>query len=188
MILNPRQIQLIALGRPAVPANGGGGSSDSKSSTTTTNADQRLSVATGGVGATASSGGSVTLNVQALDAGAIQQSFGLAHDALAGIESFGTASMSSSAHTAELAINGMLNDSAGVRQAYSDAAYAAINAAQKAQTDSVNSIQSAYADASNAVATAYQDTKTGNQRTLMIGAFIVAALAVSMPFVAKELG
>lgn len=69
MIFNPQQIKLLALGMPAVPANGGGGSSDSKSTTTTSNADQRLSVASSGIGATASSGGSVTLNVQQLDAG-----------------------------------------------------------------------------------------------------------------------
>ncbi|AIV50294.1 hypothetical protein X994_863 [Burkholderia pseudomallei] len=183
MIFNPQQIKLLALGMPAVPANGGGGSSDSKSTTTTSNADQRLSVASSGIGATASSGGSVTLNVQQLDAGAVTQSFGLAHDALAGLESFGTASMSSSAHTAEQAIKGMLNDSEGVRQAYADAASAAISAARSAANDSA----SAYSSAAQQVTTAYQDAKTGNQRTIMIGAFIVAALAVSMPFLAREM-
>ncbi|UTV53237.1 hypothetical protein [Burkholderia arboris] len=169
MIRNPQQIKLMALGLPAVPANGGG-SSDSQAATTTTNADQRNNVGSG-VGATASSGGSVTLNVQQLDGGAIAGAFGLGHDALAGLEQFGTSSMSAVSHSAEMAVNGVLSDAAGTRQAYADAASAAISAAQQA---------------SGQVASAYQDAKTGNQRTLMIGALVVVGLAVTMPFLMRE--
>jgi hypothetical protein len=169
MIRNPQQIKLMALGLPAVPANGGG-KSESSNQTTTTSADQRNNVSSG-VGATASSGASVVLNVNQLDGGAIAQSFGLAHDALANATQFGTAALSASSHTAELAINGVLNDATGARQAYE-------NATQQVQT--------AYSDANNAVAAAYQDAKTGNQKTLMVGAMIVAALAVSMPFMMRE--
>ncbi|EDT41990.1 hypothetical protein [Burkholderia ambifaria] len=175
MIRNPQQIKLMALGLPCVPANGGGESS-SASNTTTTNADPRNNVGSG-VGATASSGGTVTLNVSQLDGGAIAAAFGLGHDALAGIEQFGTASMSASSHTAELAINGMLTDSANTQKAYADAAQAAIQAAKDA---------SAYGDANSSITAAYQDTKTSNVRTLMIGALIVVGLAVSMPLIAKE--
>lgn len=180
MIRNPQQIKLMALGLPCVPANGGG-SSSSASNTTTTNADQRNNVGSG-VGATASSGGTVTLNVSQLDGGAIAAAFGLGHDALAGIEQFGTASMSASSHTAELAINGMLTDSANTQKAYADAATSAIQAAK----DASSQVATAYGDANSSIAAAYQDTQTSNVRTLMIGALIVAALAVSMPLIAKE--
>ncbi|WP_321797124.1 hypothetical protein [Burkholderia sp. BCC1988] len=182
----------MALGLPPVPANGGGGSSDSQASTTTTNADQRLSVASG-VGATASSGGTVTLNVSQLDGGAIAQAFGLGAHALDNAAQVGTASMSAVSHTAELAINGMLSDSAGTRSAYADAASAAIAAARDASKQVANAygtattdVMNAYGDANGAISAAYQDTQTSNVRTLMIGALIVAALAVSMPLIAKE--
>ncbi|CAN0621106.1 conserved protein of unknown function [Burkholderia multivorans] len=180
MILRPEQIKLLALGLPAVPANGGG-SSSSASNTTTTNADQRNNVGSG-VGATASSGGSVTLNVNQLDGGAIAASFGLAHDALTGLDQFGTSSMSAVSHTAEQAMNGMLTDVAGTRAAYADAANAAIQAAQSSASQAAG----AYSAASSQVATAYQDAKTGNQRALVIGVLVVAALAVAAPMLAKE--
>ena len=159
MIFRPEQVRLMALGLPAVPANGGG-SSSSSSSNPTTNADQRLTVATGGVGATASSGGSVTLNVQSLDAGSISQSFGLAHDALDFAAKEGTASMSASAATAQAAISGMYND--------------------------VQSTEQAYQQATQQVVAAYQDAKTGNQKTMLLGVLVVAGLAVAMPFLARE--
>jgi hypothetical protein len=158
MIFRPEQVRLMALGMPAVPANGGG-SSDSSNQTTTNNVDQRLSNGSG-VGATASSGGTVTLNVSQLDGGAIQQAFGLGHDALAFAAQEGTASMSASAATAQAAINGMYND--------------------------VQSTQQAYADATQQVVSAYQDAKTGNQKTMMVGVLLVAAIAVAMPFLARE--
>ncbi|MCA8115675.1 MULTISPECIES: hypothetical protein [Burkholderia] len=180
MIRNPQQIKLMALGLPCVPANGGG-SSDSSSATTTTNADQRNNVGSG-VGATASSGGTVTLNVNQLDGGAIAASFGLGEHALQGLETFGTASMSAVSHTSDMAINGILTDADKTRQAYADAASAAISAAQQAS----GQVASAYGAANGAISTAYQDTQTSNVRTLMIGALIVAALAVSMPLIVKE--
>jgi hypothetical protein len=158
MILRPEQIRLLALGRPVVPANGGG-SSDSSNATTTTNADQRLSNGSG-VAATASSGGAVTLNVNQLDAGAIGDAFGLGHDALAFAAQEGTASMSASAATAQAAIEGMYRDS--------------------------QSTQQAYQDATQQVVSAYQDAKTGNQKQMMLGVLIVAAIAVAMPFLARE--
>jgi hypothetical protein len=159
MIFRPEQVRLMALGLPAVPANGGGGKSDSTTSTATTNADQRNSVGSG-VGATASSGGSVTLNVNQLDGGAIAQAFGLGHDALQFAAQEGTASMSASAATATAAINGMYSD--------------------------VQSTQQAYADATKQVVSAYQDAKTGNQKTMLLGVLVVAGLAVAMPFLARE--
>ncbi|ELW9447687.1 hypothetical protein QZM43_09750 [Burkholderia orbicola] len=180
MIRNPQQIKLMAIGLPCVPANSGGESS-SASNTTTTNADQRNNVGSG-VGATASSGGTVTLNVSQLDGGAIAAAFGLGHEALADSAQVGTASMSAVSHSAELAINGILTDAAGTRAAYADAADAAIAAAKSASQQ----VATAYGDANSAISTAYQDTKTSNVRTLMIGALIVAALAVSMPLIVKE--
>lgn len=177
----------MALGLPDTPANfgGGGGSSSSSNKTTTTNADQRLNVSSG-VGATASSGGSVQLNVTQLDGGAITQAFGMGEEALAGLQQFGTASMSASAHTAELAINGMLADSAGTQAAYQSATSAAIKAAQDAYSSAATAVANQANTTASDVAAAYQDAKTGNQRTVVIGGLIVAALAVTMPFLLKE--
>lgn len=158
MILRPEQIRLMALGLPATPCNGGG-SSDSSNATTTNNQDQRNSVASGAVGATASTGGTVTLNVSQLDGGAIAQSFGLASTALNDVVTMGTASMSASQHSAEDAINGIL---AGAQNA-----------------------QQAYSDATKQVTAAYQDSKTGDQKILVVGAMIVAALAVAAPMLKK---
>jgi hypothetical protein len=151
-----------------------GGKSDSSSSSSTTNADQRLDVSSG-AGATASSGGTVTMNVTQLDGGAISAAFGLGHDALADVTSIGTASMSNSAATAQAAINGILSDVAGTRQAYADATNQAISAAQTSAQNTVS-----------AVTSAYQDAKTGDQKTLLIGALVVCGLAVSMPFLLRE--
>ena len=167
MIFRPEQVRLMALGLCHTPANmgGGGGKSESTTSTATTNADQRNNVGSG-VGATASSGGSVVLNVSQLDGGAIAQAFGLGTTALNDAANFGTAAMSASAHTADSAINGVLNDAAGTRAAYSDA------------TSQANTTASD-------VAAAYQDAKTGNQRVIVIGALVVVGLVVAMPFLAK---
>jgi hypothetical protein len=181
MILRPEQIKLIAQGLPATPCNSGGSKSDSSTSTSSTSADQRLAV-TSGVGATASSGGSVQLNVTQLDDGAIAGAFGLGSQALQGMEQFGTASMSASSATATAAMNGLLHNSDTVAAAYADAAKQAISASQNAATQ----IQGAYSAASDQVAAAYQDTKTSNVRTLMIGALVVAAIAVAAPMLAKE--
>ncbi len=148
-----------------------GGSSDSSSSSSTTNADQRLDVGSG-VGATASSGGTVTLNVQQLDGGAIAAAFGLGHDALTGIEQIGTASMSNSAATAQAAINGVLASAAGAQKAYADA---------------TQQVQAAYSNSESAVTAAYQDAKTGNQRTIVIGALIVVGLVAAAPLLSKAL-
>jgi hypothetical protein len=136
-----------------------GGKSDSSTASTNNNQDQRLSVGSG-VGATASTGGTVTLNVSQLDGGAIAEAFGLAHDSLNFAAQEGTASMSASAATAEAAINGMLNN--------------------------VESTQQAYQDATKQVVSAYQDAKTGNQKTMLLGVLVVAGIAVAMPFLAKE--
>ncbi|MEX3955889.1 hypothetical protein [Trinickia sp. EG282A] len=186
MIRNPQQLHLMRLGLPAVPANGGGGKSSSSTSTSSQNIDQRLAV-TSGVGATASSGGSVTLNVQQLDGGAIAGAFGLGAQALQGIESFGTASMSASSATAQAAMAGMLHNSDTVNQAYADAAMEAISNSKAAYSNATSMIASAYQDASGQVTAAYQDTKTSNVRTLMIGALIVAAIAAGAPLLVKEL-
>ncbi|PMS38458.1 hypothetical protein [Trinickia symbiotica] len=185
MIRNPQQLHLMRLGLPAVPANGGGGHSSSSTSTSSQSTDQRLAV-TSGVGATASSGGSVVLNVNQLDDGAIAGAFGLGAQALQGIESFGTASMSASSATAQAAMAGMLHNSDTVQKAYADAATEAIDTSKAAYTNATSMIASAYQDASSQVSAAYQDTKTSNVRTLMIGALIVAAIAVSAPLIAKE--
>ncbi|KUZ07003.1 hypothetical protein WI28_23055 [Burkholderia diffusa] len=164
MILRPQQLHLVRLGLPATPCNGG--SSDSKTSTSNQNIDQRLDVGGGGVGATASSGGSVNINVTPTDQGSIQQSFGLAHDALSDVTAIGTSSVSASSHTAELAINGALDSVAGAQAAFQQATQA---------------VQSAYQDSSQQVSAAYQDAKTGNQRVIVIGALVVVGLVVLAP-------
>ena len=181
MIFRPEQIKLMALGLPATPANAGGSRSESSTSTSSTSSDQRNAV-TSGVGATASSGGSVNLNVQQLDDGAIAGAFGLGAQALQGMEQFGTASMSASSATATAAMNGLLHNSNTVAAAYADAAKQAISASQNATAQ----LQGAYSAASGQVQAAYQDTKTSNVRTLMIGALVVAGIAVAMPMLAKE--
>ncbi|WP_419683797.1 hypothetical protein ACN22W_09540 [Burkholderia theae] len=164
MILRPQQIHLVRLGLPATPCNGGSSSSSDK--TSNQNVDQRLDVGGGGVGATASSGGSVNINVTPTDQGSIAASFGLAHDALSDVTAIGTSSVSASSHTAELAINGALDSVAGAQAAFQQATQA---------------VQSAYQDSSQQVAAAYQDSKTGNQRVIVIGALVVVGLVVLAP-------
>ena len=58
-----------------------------------------------------------------------------------------------------------------MRDAYGSASTAVIGQANTTASD---------------VAAAYQDAKTGNQRTIVIGGLIIAALAVTMPFLLKE--
>lgn len=176
----------MALGLCHTPANmgGGGGKSESSNQTTTTNADQRLSVSSG-VGATASSGGTVQLNVTQLDAGAIQQAFGMGTQALAGIEQMGTASMSASAHTAELAINGVLTSAQGAQSAYKDATAQAISAVKDAYNSASQAVIGQANTTASDVTAAYQDAKTGNQRVIVIGALVVVGLVAIMPFLLK---
>ena len=90
-------------------------------------------------------------------------------------------------------INGVLTDAAGTRDAYAKASDQVANAYKDLGSlldgtfsSATSQVAGAYKDANSAITAAYQDTKTGNQRTLMIGALIVVALAVSMPFLAKE--
>ncbi|WP_107313013.1 hypothetical protein [Burkholderia metallica] len=175
MIFRPQQLHLVRLGLPATPCNGG--SSDSKTSTSNQNIDQRLDVGGGGVGATASSGGSVNINVTPTDQGSIQQSFGLAHDALTDVTAIGTSSVSASAHTAELAINGALDSVAGAQDAFNKATSAVANAYQNAGQQAADAQQSA----TSAITAAYQDAKTGNQRVIVIGALVVVGLVVLAP-------
>lgn len=81
-ILRPDEIQLLALGRPIVPANGGGGdsSSSSSSSQTTNQIDRRQVVDSGSVGVSSDTS---TVSVQILDGGAIAGAKSLADNALA---------------------------------------------------------------------------------------------------------
>lgn len=175
MILRPQQIHLVRLGLPATPCNGGSSSSDTE--TKNQNVDQRLDVGGGGVGATASSGGSVNINVTPTDRGSIQQSFGLAHDALSDVTAIGTSSVSASAHTAELAINGALDSVAGAQAAFNKATAAVANAYQSAGQQAADAQQGAM----SAVSAAYQNAKTGNQHTIVIGALVVVGLVVLAP-------
>ncbi|RQS17492.1 MULTISPECIES: hypothetical protein [unclassified Burkholderia] len=186
MILRPQQIYLVRLGLPATPCNGG--SSDSETKTSNQNVDQRLDVGGGGVGATASSGGSVNINVTPTDAGSIQQSFGLAHDALHDVTAMGTSSVSASAHTAELAINGALDTINGAQDAYTKATAAVADAwksagkqAASAQQGALSAVMDANQSAMSSVSAAYQDSKTGNQRVIVIGALVVVGLVVLAP-------
>lgn len=125
-------------------------------------------------------------------------------NALNGVVAMGTGAVSGVQSTAALAINGVLNDAAGSRAAYDNATKYVTNMAQsstasvasayqdlgsqldQAFSSALGSVQGAYSSATAAQASAYQDAKTGNQRVLMIGALIVVALAVSMPYLAKE--
>lgn len=158
-----------------------GGDSSSASQNTTNNVDQRQSLDNGAIGATASGGGSVVMNVTQLDHGAISQSLGLASQALDNVMTMGTAAQSASAHTAEMALSGALSTINGAQQAFQQATSQVASAYGSASQQ----VASAYGNASQEVSTAYQDAKTGDQRTLMIGLMVVAGLAIMGPFLAK---
>lgn len=75
MILRPEQVRLLALGRPATPANR---SSDTQSSSSTSNVYQdRRNAVQGGVGISGD-GNSTTTNITTLDGGAVQAGIGAA--------------------------------------------------------------------------------------------------------------
>ncbi|MBN3734643.1 hypothetical protein [Burkholderia sp. Tr-20390] len=172
--------------------NIGGSDSNSQSASTTNNIDQRLNADNGATG-TSVSGTNNTVNVQAVDHGAVTQAFGLGNHAIDAVLQEGTGAQSAVQQTAAMAINGVLTDAAGTRDAYAKAsdqvasAYKDLGSLLDGTFSAATSqVAGAYQNANSAITAAYQDTKTGNQRTLMIGALIVVALAVSMPFLAKE--
>jgi hypothetical protein len=164
--------------------NIGGSDSDSQSSSTTNNIDQRLNADNGATGvSTSGTGNSVT--VQAVDHGAVSDAFGLGSQALSAVVNEGTAALSASSATASQAINGMLASTANSLNFGDDVYTKAINAVTTASANSTNAVQdmasrldNEFSASSAALASAYQDAKTGDQKTLMLGAFAVAAIAL----------
>jgi hypothetical protein len=104
----------------------------------------------GAVGASASGGGTATVNM--IDAGAIQAAFGMGEHAIDKVTDFTTGALSGAHHTAELALNGALA--------------------------SVDQSRTAYQDATKQIATAYEDAKVGNKSTMMMGAAVLGVVAV----------
>jgi hypothetical protein len=164
--------------------NIGGSDSDSKSDSTSNNIDQRLNADNGATGVSTSGTGN-TVNVQAVDHGAVSDAFGFGHDALSAVLTEGTAALSASSATASQAINGMLTSTANSLNFGDDVYTKAVNAISTASANSTNAVQdmaarldSQFSASSAALASAYQDAKTGDQKTLMLGAFAVAAIAL----------
>lgn len=132
-----------------------GGSKSSTSSTQNT-IDQRVGISEGGVGASASGGSNVTIN--ALDGGAIHESFGLAHEALGSVTSMATGALSGAYHTADLAMSGALSTLKGS--------------------------QDAFGIATDKISDAYNDAKIGDRQTMqtaviVIGGALAAVVAVA---------
>jgi hypothetical protein len=187
--------------------NIGGSSSDTKTSTTTNNIDQRLNADNGALGLSVSGGNTGNVNIVQTDHGAISDAFGLGHDALSLALQTGTGALSATSQTAQAAINGMLTSSANslnvnddittkalgfagtqaanAENSMNDTFTKALNFASTQTANSINSVQdmagrldTMFTQNSQALATAYQDAKTGDQLTLMKGAFAIAAVAL----------
>lgn len=164
--------------------NIGGSDSNSQSASTTNNIDQRQN-ADNGATAVSTSGTGNTINVQAVDHGAVSDAFGLGSQAISAVVNEGTAALSASSATAAGAINGMLASTANSLNFGDDVYTKAVNAIQQSSVNSTNAVQDmasrldgAFSASSSALASAYQDAKTGDQKTLMIGAFAIAGLAI----------
>ena len=100
--------------------------------------DQKVGVSEGGVGASASGSSSVTIN--ALDGGAIHESFGLGAQALDSVTSLATGALSGAFHTSDLALSGALSSIKDTRQAFETA--------------------------TTAISGAYNDAKIGDRQTM----------------------
>lgn len=132
-----------------------GGKSSSNTASTTNNIDQRLLLEDGGLGVSASGGSNVTVN--ALDAGAIKESFGLADAALNDVVTLAESSISGAHYTTRQALSGALSSVEGSRQAFADA----LGEVAQARKD---------------VATAYEDSKIGNRVAVLAGAAVVVVI------------
>ena len=132
-----------------------GGSKSSTSSTQNT-IDQRVGISEGGVGASASGGSTVTIN--ALDGGAIHESFGLGSKALDSVTNLATGALSGAFHTSDLALSGALA--------------------------SIKDTRTAFDTATGEIANAYNDAKIGDRQTLqtaviVIGGALAAVVAIA---------
>lgn len=132
------------------------GGSKSSTSSSQTNIDQRVGISDGGVGGSASGGSTLTIN--ALDGGAIHESFGLGAQALDSVTSLATGALSGAFHTSDLALSGALS--------------------------SINQTRAAFDTATDQIATAYNDAKIGDRRTLqtaviVIGGALAAVVAIA---------
>lgn len=132
------------------------GGSKSSTSSTQNNIDQRVGISEGGVGGSASGGSSVTIN--ALDGGAIHESFGLGAQALDSVTSLATGALSGAFHTSDLALNGALS--------------------------SIKETRAAFDTASEQISNAYNDAKIGDRQTLqtaviVIGGALAAVVAIA---------
>lgn len=121
-----------------------GGSKSSTSSTQNT-IDQRVGISEGGVGASASGGSTVTIN--ALDGGAIHESFGLGSQALDNVTSLATGALSGAYHTTNLALSGALS--------------------------SVKDTKDAFATATTKIDNAYNDAKIGDRQTMQTAVIVI---------------
>lgn len=132
---------------------GGGNSSTSSSQS---QIDQKVGISEGGVGGSASGGSSVTIN--ALDGGAIHESFGLGAQALDSVTSLATGALSGAYHTSDLALSGALS--------------------------SIKDTRAAFDTATKEISGAYNDAKIGDRQTLqtaviVIGGALAAVVAVA---------
>lgn len=140
--------------------------SSSKTENTTKNTDQRVALAAGGIGASASDGANVTIN--ALDGGAINQAFGLGNHALDQVTGLATSELSGAHHTTELALSGALASVQDSKAAFNDALKAGL---------------STFKSANDQTAAAYNDAKIGDRQTMqtaviVIGGALAAVVAV----------
>lgn len=123
--------------------------------------DQKVGISEGGVGGSASGGSTLTIN--ALDGGAIHESFGLAHGALDSVTSLATGALSGAFHTSDLAMSGALSTIKDTRAAFDTA------------TDKISG--------------AYNDAKIGDRQTMQTAVIVIGgALAAVVALAAIKKG
>lgn len=134
---------------------------NSKTDASQSMVDQKVGISEGGVGGSASGGSTLTIN--ALDGGAIHESFGLAHGALDSVTSLATASLSGAFHTSDLALSGALS--------------------------SIKDTRAAFDTATNAISGAYNDAKIGDRQTMQTAVIVIGgALAAVVAMTAIKKG
>lgn len=134
---------------------------NSKTDASQSMVDQKVGISEGGVGGSASGGSTLTIN--ALDGGAIHESFGLAHGALDSVTSLATGALSGAYHTTDLALTGALNTLKGSQDAFGIA------------TDKISG--------------AYNDAKIGDRQTMQTAVIVIGgALAAVVALAAIKKG
>ena len=123
--------------------------------------DQKVGISEGGVGGSASGGSTLTIN--ALDGGAIHESFGLGTHALDSVTSLATGALSGAFHTSDLALSGALS--------------------------TIKDTRAAFDTATGKISDAYNDAKIGDRQTMQTAVIVIGgALAAVVALAAIKKG